>query len=931
MLDLVSQSTPRRRRASRPRPGFPAATCRALTAWASTPRALRRSCARSRACSSSASWSTCALRARASTSSCATPPARSRARCGETTGRRSSPAPARAPVEGMQVVVAGRLRLLPGQRHLLPRLLLLGRRPAGRRRGRPARADRAAAPRARRARGCSTRQRCCAGRCCRARSASSPRESGKAREDILAAPRPARLGRAARVGVRARAGPPRRPAIARALRETGRGRRGGGGDRRPRRRLAGGPAVLLRRGAVPHGRAAGGAGDRLGRPPHRPHAARRRRRRQLLDSDARRRGGGAAGLRRARRAASCSTRAGLARAAASTGAARCSRAPACSPRSPARPPRISSASARAAPAVCARCGPARAGACRPSGALTGRRALVLQRKASSAAARLPRRRPAELERLRARARRPRPPAHARARLRARRDRASGEPIATAAAARRREREVRLRFADDDRPCEDRREMSEDRRASAEPASAAAEARRPTRARPRASRRSSAGSTPARPSLERDARAGARGQGADRVLRARARGRRRRAGGAAPGRAGRRAWKARRAGAREHLRAARRAAAADRGIRARSGTRSTFSNEFVRKTTVIRLHGAGEKGLGEDVTYAAEDQEALQRAGPTLPLAGSWTLDVASPSTCARSISSPPTERPEFRLYRNWAFDSAALDLALRQAGTTLHAALGRECAAAELRRLAASGRAADARAGAARLRIAPGLRFKLDPTPSWDEQLIAGLVDAGGRRVGRPEGPVRGHDRRQPRRPGAVSPCGRGVPGRVDRGSEADRGDRTDPAPPPRTDHLGRADPLRRRHRALPFPPRTLNIKPSRLGGLRSLLDVYDYCAANDIGCYGGGQSELSVGRGQIQYLASLFHPDAPNDVAPAVSTCPSRRPTCPPARSPRPPPRSAFAGVETSDTQLPSRCSVCADRPANVGGPASRRNEELQ
>ena len=38
------------------------------------------------------------------------------------------------------------------------------------------------------------------------------------------------------------------------------------------------------------GRPAERAGDRLGRPSHRPHAARRRRRRQLLDADARRRG-----------------------------------------------------------------------------------------------------------------------------------------------------------------------------------------------------------------------------------------------------------------------------------------------------------------------------------------------------------------------------------------------------------------------------------------------------------------------------------------------------------------------------------------------------------------------------------------------------------------------------------------------------------------
>jgi hypothetical protein len=32
---------------------------------------------------------------------------------------------------------------------------------------------------------------------------------------------------------------------------------------------------------------------------------------------------------------------------------------------------------------------------------------------------------------------------------------------------------------------------------------------------------------------------------------------------------------------------------------------------------------------------------------------------------------------------------------------------------------------------------------------------------------------------------------------------------------------------------------------------------------------YGGGQFELGPGRGQIQYLASLYHPDGPNDVSP--------------------------------------------------------------
>jgi hypothetical protein len=69
---------------------------------------------------------------------------------------------------------------------------------------------------------------------------------------------------------------------------------------------------------------------------------------------------------------------------------------------------------------------------------------------------------------------------------------------------------------------------------------------------------------------------------------------------------------------------------------------------------------------------------------------------------------------------------------------------------------------------------------------------------------------------------------------------------------------------------ALPFPPRTINSKPSRFGTLERLLGVYDYCAERGIGIYGGGQGELGVGRGQIQYLASVFHPDTPNDVAPS-------------------------------------------------------------
>jgi len=80
----------------------------------------------------------------------------------------------------------------------------------------------------------------------------------------------------------------------------------------------------------------------------------------------------------------------------------------------------------------------------------------------------------------------------------------------------------------------------------------------------------------------------------------------------------------------------------------------------------------------------------------------------------------------------------------------------------------------------------------------------------------------------------------------------------------------------------LPFRPRMVNIKPSRLGSLEELTAAYDYCEERGIGAYGGGQFELGPGRGQIQYLASLFHPHTPNDVAPSGYNLPDPPPGLP-------------------------------------------------
>src|SRR4051812_18575161 len=46
-----------------------------------------------------------------------------------------------------------------------------------------------------------------------------------------------------------------------------------------------------------------------------------------------------------------------------------------------------------------------------------------------------------------------------------------------------------------------------------------------------------------------------------------------------------------------------------------------SSEFTRVTTIVRLRGGGEEGLGEDVTYSTEDHDRLHAIGAELPLAG----------------------------------------------------------------------------------------------------------------------------------------------------------------------------------------------------------------------------------------------------------------------------------------------------------------------
>src|SRR5918912_1970274 len=208
-----------------------------------------------------------------------------------------------------------------------------------------------------------------------------------------------------------------------------------------------------------------------------------------------------------------------------------------------------------------------------------------------------------------------------------------------------------------------------------------------------------------------------------------------------------------------------------------------SSGFTKVSIVARLSGEGHDGEGEDVTWDQIDQIELLRGGDRLTwLRGDRTFDEFSTLLGLADLFPVEPIRDSARFYRRWAFESAALDLALRQNGLALQDAVGR---VAKPVTFVASFRIGDPASLApvrALRRMDPSLHFKLDPTASWDDDLLAELASLACVDV-------------------------------VDM-------------------------------KALPWPPRVLNLKPARFGSVRRLFETYDYCRAHGIGSYGGGMFE---------------------------------------------------------------------------------------
>ncbi len=265
---------------------------------------------------------------------------------------------------------------------------------------------------------------------------------------------------------------------------------------------------------------------------------------------------------------------------------------------------------------------------------------------------------------------------------------------------------------------------------------------------------------------------------------------------------------------------------------------------------LSLHGAGLSGSGENVAWTeaahADDANALRIYAQTLcPI----TASVAQLVDDLGNRFSP---------YARFAFESALVDLALKQQGHSLvsvdrvNLSLPKRVS---LRYRVSFAACPDPVALMQRLeRYYERPHFKVDVHPQWSAQVVAQL---GASRL------VSTLDfKAQAMGTAFVQRLRVHVPDAI----FEDVADAPYPSGPLAWDKciLSPND-----IDARVAPGVMFNLKGPRLGGLFALLAAIDRCQQHDAPFYMGGMFELGAGRRQAQQLAALMCADAPNDLAP--------------------------------------------------------------
>ncbi|UUY03752.1 hypothetical protein LRS13_24340 [Svornostia abyssi] len=300
------------------------------------------------------------------------------------------------------------------------------------------------------------------------------------------------------------------------------------------------------------------------------------------------------------------------------------------------------------------------------------------------------------------------------------------------------------------------------------------------------------------------------------------------------------------------------------------------------TTQLRLRGRGEEGIGEQVGMPAT-QEGLRASD--FPVTGEWAA-LADFLAHLDTIDMWP-EPPKYDLERNWrrwTFESAALDLALRQAGTSLPEVLGRTPQPVTFVNSFGLGDPPDGDKVAHRRALQPTVGFKLDVAPSWTQEIMdrvaavegVAVIDFKGQyglEVEDEAALLAMYERTVATFTDVLFEDPHDFPAVLELLSPiADRVSYD--APITTVESIG----------ATPIQVGVVNVKPCRVGRLQELSRLYAHCESAGIQMYNGGMGELGVGRGQAQLLAALFHPDAPNDIAPSDYNLEEPPPGLPPS-----------------------------------------------
>ena len=263
------------------------------------------------------------------------------------------------------------------------------------------------------------------------------------------------------------------------------------------------------------------------------------------------------------------------------------------------------------------------------------------------------------------------------------------------------------------------------------------------------------------------------------------------------------------------------------------------------TTHLRLRGRGEEGIGEQVGMS--DAQASLRASD-FPLTGEWPT-LADFLAHLDAIEMWP-EPPEYELQRNWrrwTFESAALDLALRQSATSLPEVLGRTPGPVTFVNSFGLGDPPEIDKVARRRAMHPTVGFKLDVAPSWTQAIMdriaavegVATIDFKGQyglEVEDEAALLAMYERTLATFTEVIFEDPHDLPAVLELLTPLS--DRVSyDAPITSVESIG----------ATPVPVRIVNVKPCRVGRLEELSRLYAHCESTGIRMYNGGMANAAL------------------------------------------------------------------------------------